>query len=76
MVMPGVDYTTNKILSATNPEAAAEFSRLTIPGFLEIGVFIGFIGLFGYIVFTSLSKAPLVATKDPYLEESLHHHVV
>lgn len=76
MVKPGVHYTTNKILAMSGgAEATAELTRLTIPGFLELGTFIGFIGLFGYFVFRSLSKAPLVPAKDPYLEESLHHHV-
>ena len=77
MVKPGVHYTTNKILMTTGAEsAAAELTRYTIPGILDFGVFVGFIGLFGYFVFTSLAKAPLVPAKDPYLEESLHHHVV
>ncbi|TVR86625.1 MAG: hypothetical protein EA411_10445 [Saprospirales bacterium] len=76
MVKPGVHYTTNKILMTTGmEEAAAELTRFTMPGLLDFGVFIGFIGLFGYFVFNSLTKAALVPAKDPYLEESLHHHV-
>jgi hypothetical protein len=47
----------------------------TIPGFYEIGTFIGFIGLFLYFVFSQLAKAPLVPKNDPYLNESLNHHV-
>lgn len=47
----------------------------TIPGLLEIGTFLGFTGLFLFVVLTALTKAPLVPAKDPYLEESLHHHV-
>lgn len=46
----------------------------TIPGFLEIGTLIGFLGLFFFVALTALSKAPLIAKNDPYLEESLHHH--
>jgi hypothetical protein len=46
-----------------------------LPGFLEFGTFAGFIGLFLYVVFSQLAKAPLVPTNDPYLNESLHHHV-
>lgn len=46
----------------------------TIPGLLEIGIFFGFLGGFLFFVLNSLSKAPLEPKKDPYFEESLHHH--
>lgn len=46
----------------------------TIPGLLEIGIFLGFLGGFLFFVLNSLSKAPLEPKKDPYFEESLHHH--
>ncbi|MEN9610739.1 MAG: hypothetical protein RLZZ628_1553 [Bacteroidota bacterium] len=45
------------------------------PGFLELGVMLGFAGLFLFFVFGQLTKASLVPTNDPYLEETLHHHV-
>lgn len=44
-------------------------------GFLEIGMALGFLGLFLFVVLNALSKAPLLAKNHPYLEESLHHHV-
>jgi len=47
----------------------------TLPGFLEIGTFLGFLALFLYVTFRSMSKASLVPENDPYLGESLHHHV-
>jgi hypothetical protein len=47
-----------------------------MPGLLEIGTLIGFLGLFLWVVFRSLSKAPLVAARDPYIEESYHHEVI
>ena len=47
----------------------------TMPGFLEIGIGLGFLAFFVYLVLHNLSKAPLVPEKDPYLGESLHHHV-
>ncbi len=50
-------------------------SGFTIPGLLEIGTLIGFAGLFLYFVFSRLEKASLVPKNDPYLQESLHHHV-
>jgi hypothetical protein len=46
----------------------------TTPGLLEIGTFLGFLGGFLFFVFSSLAKAPLEPKKDPYFEESLHHH--
>ncbi len=49
-------------------------SGFTIPGLLELGTFVGFLGLFGYFVFKKLTEAPLEPAHDPYLEESLHHH--
>jgi hypothetical protein len=43
-------------------------------GLLEVGSFIGFAGLFIFVVLRSLGKAPLIPSKHPYLEESIHHH--
>ncbi|WP_235932934.1 quinol:cytochrome C oxidoreductase [Acidiluteibacter ferrifornacis] len=44
-------------------------------GFLEIGTFIGFLGLFLFTVFRSLAKAPLVVKNHPFLDESKHLHI-
>jgi hypothetical protein len=49
-------------------------SGYTLPGLLELGTFIGFLGGFLFFVFGRLSAAPLEPKKDPYMEESLHHH--
>lgn len=43
-------------------------------GLLEIGTFIGFAGIFTWVVATWLSKASLVPKNHPYLGESLDHH--
>lgn len=43
-------------------------------GITEIGLFLGFLGLFVFVVLSSLAKAPLLVKNHPYLEESLHHH--
>jgi Ni/Fe-hydrogenase subunit HybB-like protein len=43
---------------------------------VEPGVFIGFAGLFVFIVMTALSKfESLIPKKHPFLQESLHHHI-
>ena len=44
-------------------------------GVLEIGLFLGFLGLFLFVVHSALAKAPLVAKNHPYLDEAKHHHV-
>jgi len=57
-------------------EHTSEFLMgFSFPGFLEIGTMIGFLCLFLLVFFTVLSRARLVPEKDPYLEESIHHHV-
>jgi len=43
-------------------------------GFIEIGSFVGFLGLFALVVGISLTKRPLVPKNHPYLDETLKHH--
>lgn len=43
-------------------------------GFQEIGIFVGFAGLFMLVTAYALTKANLYPLKHPYLEESKHHH--
>jgi len=42
---------------------------------MDIGMFLGFLGLFVFVVLRTLTKAPLVPVNHPYLEESVHHHI-
>ncbi len=44
-------------------------------GLFEIGMFLGFTGLFLFIVMRTLTKAPLVVKNHPFLEESVHHEI-
>ncbi len=44
-------------------------------GLFEIGVFLGFTGLFINRVLNTLTKAPLLPQKSPFLDESLHHSI-
>ena len=46
----------------------------TMPGFLELGTFLGFLGLFMYVFFTRLASAKLQPQNDPYMMESVTHH--
>lgn len=43
-------------------------------GVIEIGTYLGYAGLFSYVVIGSLAKRKLVPANHPYLEESLEHH--
>lgn len=43
-------------------------------GMVEIGTFLGFLGLFGLAVFRFLGRHNVVAIGDPRLQESVHHH--
>ncbi|MEN8786785.1 MAG: quinol:cytochrome C oxidoreductase, partial [Flavobacteriales bacterium] len=43
-------------------------------GFLEVGMFVAFLGMFIYTVLNTLSKAPMLVKNHPYLDENLHHH--
>lgn len=44
-------------------------------GILEIGIAVGFTGLFTFLVMNKLSKHALVPKNHPLLEESLHHQI-
>lgn len=43
-------------------------------GIPEIGSLAFFLGLFIYVVFTALTKAPLFPKRNPFIEESKHFH--
>lgn len=78
LIKPGALHTAHE-LAAHGHEAAADHATsmtgFVYPHFLELGTLIGFVGLFLFVVLTILSKASLEPAKDPYLQESLHHHV-
>ena len=44
--------------------------------FWDLGLFLGFLGFFAFAVRRFLSSQSLVPVKDPYLHETLHHHVM
>jgi len=45
------------------------------PGLFEIGMTLGYVGLFILVVFHSLSKTNLTPKNHPYLEESTYHSI-
>lgn len=44
-------------------------------GFIEAGSFLGFAGVFMLLFMRTLSKAPLYAKVDPFIQESVSHHL-
>lgn len=44
-------------------------------GVEEIGIALGFVGLFVFLTLNALSKTSLIPKKHPFLEESLNHHI-
>lgn len=86
MIKPGVYQTSLEHLAhygVLAPEGhgegahhATQFAAgFTIPGLLELGAMLGFLALFMYFVFSRMEKASLEPKNDPFLGESLHHHV-
>ena len=82
MIKPGARHTAHAALAHASDAGDAGHHAATafevgysIPGFVEIGTMIGFLCFFLYWTFSRLSQASLVPKNDPYLAESLHHHV-
>jgi hypothetical protein len=44
-------------------------------GIIEVGTFLGFVGLFTFLMLNALSKAALAPKNHPFLQESVHHHI-
>lgn len=44
-------------------------------GWMEIGIFLGFLGLFTFVVLRKLAQAPLIPVNNPFLEESENFHI-
>ncbi len=44
-------------------------------GFMEVGLFMAFAGVFTFFILNTLTKAPLMPKNHPYLDESKHHHI-
>ncbi|HEX5112939.1 MAG TPA: hypothetical protein VFV79_08835 [Saprospiraceae bacterium] len=75
MLKPGILETAQHLAAGAGEAHHNGFvTGFTIPGFQEIGTFIGFLGMFFYFVFGRMAKASLVPTRDPYLLESVTHH--
>jgi len=61
----------------TMPGALKAFGGVEIAGislFLELAIAAFFTGLFGFVTYTALSRAPLLQTNHPFVQESIYHH--
>ncbi len=86
MLKPGVLHTAHELSGhghggdsgGGHGEAGGHVSEFLMgfnfPGFLEIGTMIGFLSLFLFFFWRTLSSSQLTPSQDPFLEESLHHH--
>jgi len=59
------------VYTMVTPGTMKQFGQF---GFLEIGMFLFFLGSFVFLVLKSLASRPLVVKNHPYLEESKHIH--
>lgn len=90
MIKPGVLHTAHEVMAHGHDAAhaadatahgggdghsAGAMVGFHYPGLLEIGTMIGFLSLYLFVFFSNLAKAPLVAQHDPYLMESVSHHI-
>ena len=74
IVMAGIVIILGHYMDVFNmimPSAVGDKWFIGVP---EIGGFFFFLGLFVFIVFKELTKAPLLTTGDPYIEESKNFH--
>ena len=69
MTMPGA------IKSAHYVDAAGHGIYSFGIGLLEIGLFMAYTGLFGFLVLRTLSQSSLVPIHHPFVKESIGHEV-
>ena len=74
IVMAGIVILAGHYIDIFNMIMPATVGSVWSIGLLEIGAILFFGGLFVFIVFTELTKAPLLAKGDPYIEESKQFH--
>ena len=75
MIKPGALHTAHEALGHHGDHGGST-PGFTLPGLLEIGTFLGFLGLYLYLGFNQLTKASLMPKNDPYIQEAMHHEVI
>ncbi|WP_027393435.1 hypothetical protein [Aquimarina latercula] len=74
VVMAGIIILCGHYVDIFNMVMPATVGESWFIGVTEISAVLLFLGLFLYIVFKALTKAPLLAKGNPYIEESKHFH--
>ncbi|MDA1210288.1 MAG: quinol:cytochrome C oxidoreductase, partial [Bacteroidetes bacterium] len=74
VVMAGIVILAGHYLDVFNMVMPATVGESWTIGVPEIGALMFFFGLFVYVVFTTLTKAPLVPKNNPFIKESKHFH--
>src|SRR5690606_8342859 len=74
IVMAGIIILTGHYIDFFNMIMPATVGDQWFIGAGELGAILFFMGLFIFVVFTSLTKAPLLAKRNPLVEESKHFH--
>lgn len=74
VVMAGIVILCGHYVDIFNMVMPATVGKSWSIGITEISAVLMFLGLFLFVVFRALTKAPLLAKGNPYLEESKHFH--
>ncbi len=74
VVMAGIIILCGHYVDIFNMVMPATVGESWFIGLPEISAVLLFLGLFLFIVFNALTKAPLLAKGNPYIEESKHFH--
>ena len=74
VVMSGIIILVGHYLDIYNMVMPATVGESWFIGVAEIAALLFFGGLFIFVVFNALTKAPLLAKRNPYIKESKHFH--
>lgn len=74
VVMAGIVILSGHYIDFYNMIMPATVGDRWFIGAGEIGAVLFFLGLFIFVIFTALAKSPLLAKRNPFIEESKHFH--
>ncbi|MAL59952.1 MAG: quinol:cytochrome C oxidoreductase [Flavobacteriaceae bacterium] len=74
VIMTGIVILAGHYIDVFNMVMPATVGTSWYIGIPEIGSLLFFFGLFVLVVFTALTKAPLLAKRNPFIKESKHFH--
>ena len=74
LVMAGIVILAGHYIDFFNMIMPSSVGEQWFIGVSEISSVLFFLGLFIFVVFTALTKAPLLPKRNPYIEESKHFH--